>query len=121
MDPVGSFSAWVAVDDVDRENGCLHFTPRSHNFGKQESIYLSVEGDSIVDKMKPKGFEEEEPVAMEMEAGGVTFHHGCNFQYAGPNRSDKPRRAFAIIYIPDYVTYTGELSSTLYNLGTLKS
>ena len=39
--------------------------------------------------------------------GGVTFHHGCTFHYAGPNRSDRPRRAFAIIYIPDYTRFTG--------------
>ena len=44
---------------------------------------------------------------MEMPAGGVTFHHGCTFHYAGANRSHQPRRAFAIIYIPDYVFFTG--------------
>ena len=107
MDPLGSFSAWVAVDDVDRENGCLYFTPRSHKFGKQEPIKLGVKGESIVAKMKEKGYEVKEPVSMEMAAGGVTFHHGCNFHYAGPNRTDEPRRAFAIIYIPDYVKFTG--------------
>ena len=31
----------------------------------------------------------------------------CNFHYAGPNATDQPRRAHAIIYIPDYVTLTG--------------
>lgn len=107
MDPLGPLSAWVAVDDVTVENGCLHFCPGSHRFGKLEGIKLGVAGESIVDKMKERGYEVAEPAAMEMEAGGVTFHHGCNFHYAGPNQTDSPRRAFAVIYIPDYVTFTG--------------
>ena len=107
MDPLGPLSAWVAVDDVTVENGCLHFCPGSHKFGLQEGIKLGVEGESIVTKMKERGHDVSEPSPMEMPAGGVTFHHGCNFHYAGPNQSDAPRRAFAIIYIPDYVTFTG--------------
>ncbi len=107
MDPVGSLSAWIAVDDVTIDNGCLHFTPGSHKFGKLEPIKLGVEGESIVDKMREKGHDVAEPVAMEMEAGGVTFHHGCNFHYANANSTDHPRRAFAVIFIPDFVTFTG--------------
>ncbi len=107
MDPTGPLSAWVAVDDVTVENGCLHFCPGSHKFGKQEGIKLGVEGESIVTKMKDRGYDVADPVPMEMPAGGVTFHHGCNFHYAGPNLTDQPRRAFAVIYIPNYVTFTG--------------
>ena len=111
MDPVGSLSAWVAVDDVTMENGCLQFVPGSHNFGKLASVnppHLEVEGESIRDRLKAMGHPVPDPAAMEMGAGGVTFHHGCTFHYAGPNRSDRPRRAFAIIYIPESVRFTGE-------------
>jgi ectoine hydroxylase-related dioxygenase (phytanoyl-CoA dioxygenase family) len=44
---------------------------------------------------------------MPMRAGGVTFHHGCTFHYATPSRTERPRWAYAIIYIPDYVRFTG--------------
>ena len=107
MDPVGALSAWIAVDDVTTDNGCLHFVPGSHRHGRRESIKLDVDGDSIVDKMRQQGYEVPEPVTMVMAAGGVTFHHGCTFHHAGPNRSAAPRRAFAIIYIPDFTTFTG--------------
>ena len=100
MDPVDAFSAWIAVDDVTVDNGCLHFVPRSHKFGKQPPIQLDVAGESIVQKMKEQGNDVAAPETMEMKAGGVTFHHGCNFHYAGPNATDQPRRAHAIIYIP---------------------
>ena len=107
MDPAGALSAWIAVDDVNIANGCLHFVPGSHRHGRRESIKLDVAGDSIVDRMREQGCEVPEPVAVEMAAGGVTFHHGCTFHHAGPNRSAAPRRAFAVIYIPDYTTFTG--------------
>ena len=107
MHPVGALSAWVAVDDVTLENGCLRFVPGSHKFGKQEGIKLGQTGESIVAKMAERGQEMPGPVAMEMSAGGVTFHHGCTFHSAGPNRTGQPRRAFAIIYIPDNTTFTG--------------
>lgn len=108
MDRPGALSAWIAADDVCIKNGCMHFVPGSHKFGKQEGIKLGVQGESIVEKMKERGHEVPEPEAIELPAGGVTFHHGCNFHYAGPNLSDKPRRAFAIIFIPDYVLFTGK-------------
>lgn len=108
MDRPGALSAWVAVDNVTVENGCMHFVPGSHKLGKQEPIKLSVQGESIVEKMKAQGYEVAEPEVIALPAGGVTFHHGCNFHHAGANLGDSPRRAFAIIYIPDYVLYTGK-------------
>jgi ectoine hydroxylase-related dioxygenase (phytanoyl-CoA dioxygenase family) len=107
MDPIGSFSAWIAVDDVTIANGCLHFVPGSHKFGLLEAIQLTDANDSIVDKMRKSGHAVAEPVPMEMAAGGVTFHHGCNFHYAGPNQTELPRRAHAIIYIPADTIFTG--------------
>lgn len=107
MDPVGALSAWIAVDDVSEENGCLQFVPGSHRHGKQEPIKLGVEGAGIVEKFKTRGVEVPDPVPMPMKAGGITFHHGCTFHYAAANRTDAPRRAFAIIYIPDTTRFTG--------------
>ena len=107
MDPVGALSAWIAVDDVSVENGCLHFVPGSHRHGRLDPISLETEGESVVDRFKAQGYTVPEPVAMPMRAGGVTFHHGCTFHYAGPNRTNEPRRAFAVIYIPDYTRFAG--------------
>lgn len=45
------------------------------------------------------------PIAMPMKAGSCTFHDGLTFHYATPNLSDKPRRAFATIYLPDGTTF----------------
>ena len=63
---------------------------------------FDVEGATIIDETTQQA-----PVSMAMPAGGVTFHHGCLFHYASPNRSEQPRRALTSIYMPDHITYDG--------------
>jgi ectoine hydroxylase-related dioxygenase (phytanoyl-CoA dioxygenase family) len=87
----------IAQDGVRRS--CI----RAHVYAEN-----GVKGESIVDKMKEQGHDVAKPQTIALPAGGVTFHHGCNFHYAGPNLSQTPRRAFAIIFIPDYVLFTGK-------------
>jgi ectoine hydroxylase-related dioxygenase (phytanoyl-CoA dioxygenase family) len=40
-----------------------------------------------------------------MKAGSCTFHNGLTLHYAGPNVTEKPRRAMVTIYIPAGTTY----------------
>jgi ectoine hydroxylase-related dioxygenase (phytanoyl-CoA dioxygenase family) len=42
-----------------------------------------------------------------MPAGSCTFHNGLTFHYAGPNTTDRPRRAMITIYMPDGVHFSG--------------
>jgi ectoine hydroxylase-related dioxygenase (phytanoyl-CoA dioxygenase family) len=108
MEQTGALSAWIAVDDVSVENGCMQFIPGSHKYGRLEPVPLGTDGASVLKNIAATGVRVDvPPVIMDMAAGGVTFHHGCTFHYATPNRTDKPRRALAIIYIPDYITYNG--------------
>ncbi len=108
MEQVGALSAWIAVDDVTTVNGCLQFIPGSHKYGLLEPVPLATEGASVLKTLESTGVKEEvDPVVMEMKAGGVTFHHGCTFHYATGNHSVAPRRAHAIIYMPEYITYNG--------------
>jgi ectoine hydroxylase-related dioxygenase (phytanoyl-CoA dioxygenase family) len=44
---------------------------------------------------------------IELRAGSVTFHNGLTFHYAGPNKSDGTREAFAIIYMPADTHFDG--------------
>lgn len=108
MQQSDALSAWIAVDDVSTENGCMQFLPGSHRLGPLRPVSFDVKGASIIDELAKQGITlNAKPVAMAMAAGGVTFHHCCLFHYAGPNRTEQPRRALTIIYAPDHVTYDG--------------
>ncbi|NLC57064.1 MAG: phytanoyl-CoA dioxygenase family protein [Armatimonadetes bacterium] len=106
MNEPGALSCWLALDDVDERNGCMHFVPRSHTWGKLPPINLVEPQDifSLVPEPEGKDFT---PVPVPLRAGSCTFHHGLTFHYAPPNRGEAPRRALVIIYMPDRTSYSG--------------
>jgi len=97
-------TAWVALDDVDENNGCMQFIAGTHKLGRLPPINL-VEPQDIFQLVPPGVQIDPTPAVMRMKAGSCTFHHGLTFHYAGPNRSDRPRRAIVTIYMPDGTTY----------------
>ncbi len=108
MQENGSLSCWMALDDVYEANGCMAFIPGSHKLGRLEPINL-VNPQDLFALVPPdkQGEIELQPIFQPMPAGSCTFHDGRTFHYAGPNTTDKPRRAIITIYMPGDVHYTG--------------
>lgn len=106
MNESGALSCWMALDDVDMENGCMQFVPESHSWGKFEPINL-VDAQSIFDLVPGPDEKDFTPVVMRMPAGSCTFHNGLTFHYASPNKTERPRRAMITIYMPEGITYNG--------------
>ena len=95
-------TAWIPLDDVDESNGCMSMVPGSHKWGVQrdflnqlDSFELpkSFEGNDIRQELRPVG------------RGEVHFHHPLTWHGSHVNRSDRPRRAIAIHYATERVTY----------------
>jgi ectoine hydroxylase-related dioxygenase (phytanoyl-CoA dioxygenase family) len=90
-----SFSMWIPLQEATLENGCMQFIPGSHRSDV-------VPHHSIGHDVRVHGLEMDEPpdpsksVACPIPAGGCTIHHNRTMHYAGPNRSDIPRRALII-------------------------
>lgn len=101
-----SVSCWLAMDDVDETNGCMSFIPGSHRWGRLEPVRLTDPQDlnSIVPDADSRDFT---AVPQPMPAGSCTFHHSLTFHYAGPNTTDRPRRAMVTIYMADGTTWDG--------------
>lgn len=102
-----TLSIWIALDDVDENNGCMMFLPKSHTVGKLKPISL-VEPQNIFEYAKGTVVDEKQPVKVPMKAGSATFHNGLTFHYAHSNKTDKPRRALVMIYMPDDTIYSGK-------------
>jgi ectoine hydroxylase-related dioxygenase (phytanoyl-CoA dioxygenase family) len=107
MNEPGALSIWVALDDVDENNGCMRFVPGSHKVGKLDPRKLTEETD-LEQYAKGTVAEGRTPVTVRLKAGSCTFHNGLTFHYAHANHTDKPRRALAIIYMPEGTTYSGK-------------
>lgn len=86
-----AISVWMPLQEATLENGCMHFLPGSHRAGVVPHHIVdmeahALEADGPVDPA--------DAVACPLPAGGCTIHHCRTVHYAGPNRSDGPRRAY---------------------------
>ena len=98
-----SVASWLPLDDVDERNGCLWYVPGSHrrevfrhrHLGGDPSVHV-LEVDESVDTSAAK------PVPL--AAGGLVLHHPRCLHFAGPNGTDRVRRAWGLVFQTEPVT-----------------
>ena len=93
---------WLAIDDADVDNGCMHFHPPA---GGDVLLPHRVAAGAPDDEGRLLGLEDEaawiEPnriVACPLPAGGATVHDSGTLHFTPANRSDRPRRAYIFNY-----------------------
>ncbi len=91
-----AISIWVPLQDATLENGCMHFIPGSHSMEVQP--HHSIGNDPRVHGLEIDELDATTAVACPIPAGGATIHGPRTLHYAGPNRSDTPRRAYILMY-----------------------
>lgn len=95
LHPPESLMIWMAVDDVDEENGCVVFAKSSHRLGTVQHRPSGVLAFSQT-PVEPVDLERFPPVPSVMKRGGISLHHCNTFHSSGANRSPRSRRAMAI-------------------------
>ncbi|CAN5833527.1 hypothetical protein BH10CHL1_BH10CHL1_14350 [soil metagenome] len=106
-------TAWIALDDVDAENGCLRYIDGSHKgpILPHEPLpgqpYNLVPPPELVDLRK-------ESLAL-VRKGGVVFHHSQTLHTSHRNESDRWRRGYATHWVTDdVVSSNGTLDRAYY-------
>jgi hypothetical protein len=103
--PMQHLTCWVGLDDSTKENGCIHYIPKSHNWGLLDKPELAGDMEGINEFLSPKQQKEfENKVAVEMSRGYATFHHPLTVHGSYQNKSEKPRRAFVLNAFADGTT-----------------
>ncbi len=105
LEPPIEVSAWYAVDDSDRGNGCMRVIPRLHrdrlmNHGKskQQGNLLSINQEVELTEQ-----EEKDAVDCILRAGEISLHDGMLIHGSLPNRSPRRRCGLTVRYIPTHV------------------
>jgi pyrimidine-nucleoside phosphorylase len=106
-DPVTVSGLWIALDDADRDNGCLMALPGAHR-GPLRQRFRRV-GDALVtETLDPTPWPGTPPEALGAPRGTLVVLHGLLPHASAPNRSARPRHAYALhlidgsaIYAPD--------------------
>lgn len=102
LEPSIEVAAWYAVDDSDRENGCMRVIPRLHRdkllrHGKSEQQGNLLSINQEVD-ISPS--EEEKAVDCILKAGEMSLHDGLLVHGSLPNRSSRRRCGLTTHFIP---------------------
>ena len=97
--PIKSVTAqfWLALDDADEDNGCMHFhEPISKDqllphfvvsgADDNDARLLGIENSSLIDTQKV--------TSCPLSAGEATVHQGGTLHYTPANTSSRPRRAY---------------------------
>jgi ectoine hydroxylase-related dioxygenase (phytanoyl-CoA dioxygenase family) len=117
MDRPTMITCWLALDDATVDNGCMHVIPGSHRDPRfqpagcdlSEEIHLAPkaqgpgEPGSLYDAVRTWDVDRATPV--ELKAGECMFHHCLNYHMTPENVTNRPRRAFIMIYMPDGTRY----------------
>lgn len=91
-------TVWVALDAATTENGCLYFANGSHHAGVVNHV---APPDEPFNLQVPNDIAQQyEMTAAPVAQGGISIHHGNVFHQSSANRSDFPRRAVAMHFIP---------------------
>lgn len=107
MAPATPLTFWISLDDIDEENGCLYYAPKTHleptrkhqRYDKNTTFRVrsGVPGLSICLKDQP----EETYLPMITQKGDVLVHNSNLIHSAGKNSSDnRRRRAIGLIFAP---------------------
>ncbi|MHA1190221.1 MAG: phytanoyl-CoA dioxygenase family protein [Alphaproteobacteria bacterium] len=103
-DPPSTIGFWFALDDADQENGCLLGLPGCHEGPLRERFRYRGD-DLVIEKGEPADWSGVDLVAMEAPAGTLVVLHGSAPHGSTPNRSPRPREAFALHAIDGAARY----------------
>lgn len=99
LTPNEALTMWLALDDVDEENGCVRYVRGSNHWGMRNHGRTEVLGFSqgIIDYGTPQDLEHE--IAFPAQPGDLLVHHALTIHRADGNRSkDRTRQALGFIY-----------------------
>ncbi len=89
-----ALSIWFAIDEATVENGCMWYTPKSHQSPLREHFQPLGKG-----ALQCSG-SENESIAVPLKPGSCAIHHGHTLHYSRGNNTSGHRRAFILNFRP---------------------
>jgi phytanoyl-CoA hydroxylase len=101
--PMTEVTAWVALDDVDVDNGCMSMVPGSHRWGNHIGFLNSFK--RYEDMPSEYQGHRVEVIRCPVKKGEVHYHHALTWHGSHANTSRRPRRAIALHYMTQDTRY----------------
>ena len=103
LTPSKTLTVWLAIDDVDEENGAMRVIPGSHQHGEIAFEDSNSEENNILSTtVKSPETYGEEPVSIALSAGQIELHSDMLLHGSEPNPSSRRRCGLVMRYVsPD--------------------
>jgi non-haem Fe2+, alpha-ketoglutarate-dependent halogenase len=100
LTPSKTVTVWLAIDDVDRENGCMQVIPRSHLHGHLAFRESTAAEQNVLSQTIDGAERYGTPEDIELKAGEISLH--CDLLVHGslPNLSNRRRCGLTLRYCP---------------------
>ena len=96
LKPYNWVTAWLALTEVTKENGCMYMWPQSHLDGQREHVDTYGEDNLLTRGQTVKGVPGDKIAPIELRPGQLSVHHPWVVHGSGHNTSNKRRVGFAI-------------------------
>jgi len=99
IEPMRTFTLWLAVDDSDRDNGCMQVVRGSHRARQALPHVVDQSGETVLAIQLPQN-SFGETIDVEVRAGCYSVHDPYIIHGSAPNRSSRRRCGITIKYVP---------------------
>ncbi len=99
--PLASCSAWIAIDEVNTENGCMRVIPSSHKGSSVLKHHTNLGNDLTLNQELDKDqFNEKNAVDIILKPGQMSFHDINMVHGSRHNNSNKRRAGYVLRFMP---------------------
>jgi len=96
LEPQDSLTAWIALTESTRENGCVRVIQGSHLLDIQQHIDTFGEDNILTRGQQIENIDEEHALDIELEPGQMSLHHARTIHGSHPNKSVDRRIGIAL-------------------------
>ncbi len=106
LTPSKTVTVWLAIDEVDRENGSMQVIPKTHLLGHLNWNASEASEHNVLSQTIKGADRFGEPVDIELPAGSISIHSDLLVHGSLPNLSTRRRCGLTLRYCPpDVRTY----------------
>ena len=96
LEPQDSLTAWIALTESTRENGCVRMIQGSHLLDIQQHMDTFGEDNILTRGQQIENIDEEHALDIELEPGQMSLHHARTIHGSRPNKTADRRIGIAL-------------------------
>ena len=107
-EPTSVLGIWFALEDADRDNGCLWALPGGQRLGLKSRYRNDPERGMVMEVADPSAYDLESGRPLEVPQGSVVLLDGLLPHWSAPNRSPRSRHAYTLHVIDGVADYLAD-------------